>query len=40
MFFLIERDYNYYYDKDLILRENITVRARSFKTKIELTCRL
>ena len=32
--------YNYYYDKDLILRENSTVRARTFETKIGLTCRL
>ena len=30
--------YNYYYDKDLILRENSTVRARTFETKIGLTC--
>ncbi len=32
--------YNYYYDKDLILRENSTVRARTFESKIGLTCRL
>ena len=32
--------YNYYYDKDLILRQNSTVRARTFETKIGLTCRL
>ena len=32
--------YNYYYDKDLILRENSSVRARTFETKIGLTCRL
>jgi len=32
--------YNYYYDKDLILRENSTVHARTFETKIGLTCRL
>ena len=32
--------YNYYYDKDLILLENSTVRARTFETKIGLTCRL
>jgi hypothetical protein len=32
--------YNYYYDKDLVLRENSTVRARTFETKIGLTCRL
>ena len=32
--------YNYYYDKDLILRENSTVRARTFETKIGITCRL
>ena len=32
--------YNYYYDKDHILRQNSTVRARTFETKIGLTCRL
>ena len=32
--------YNYYYDRDLILRENSTVRARTFETKLGLTCRL
>ena len=32
--------YNYYYDKDLILRENSTVHARTFESKIGLTCRL
>ncbi len=32
--------YNYYYDKNLILRQNSTVRARTFETKIGLTCRL
>ena len=32
--------YNYYYDKDLILRENSTVRARTFESKIGFTCRL
>lgn len=32
--------YNYYYDKDLILRQNSTVRANTFETKIGLTCRL
>ena len=32
--------YNYYYDKDLVLHENSTVRARTFETKIGLTCRL
>ena len=32
--------YNYYYDKDLILRQNSTVHARTFETKIGLTCRL
>ena len=32
--------YNYYYDKDLILRENSTVHANTFETKIGLTCRL
>jgi len=32
--------YNYYYDKDLILREDATVHARTFESKIGLTCRL
>ena len=32
--------YNYYYDKDLILRENSTVRAKTFEAKVGLTCRL
>ena len=32
--------YKYYYDKDLILRQNSTVRANTFETKIGLTCRL
>ena len=32
--------YNYYYDKDLILRQNSTVHANTFETKIGLTCRL
>ncbi|MBR6121425.1 MAG: DUF3943 domain-containing protein [Prevotella sp.] len=32
--------YNYYYDKDLVLRQNSTVRANTFETKIGLTCRL
>ena len=32
--------YNYYYDKDLILRQHSTVYARTFETKIGLTCRL
>ena len=32
--------YNYYYDKDLILRQNSTVHADTFETKIGLTCRL
>jgi hypothetical protein len=32
--------YNYYYDQDLILRENNTVHARTFESKIGLTCRL
>ena len=32
--------YNYYYDKDLILRQNSNVIARTFETKIGLTCRL
>jgi hypothetical protein len=32
--------YNYYYDKDLILRQNSTVRAKTFETKVGLTCRL
>ena len=32
--------YNYYYDRDNVLHENSTVRARTFETKIGLTCRL
>ena len=32
--------YNYYYDQDQILRENSTVHANTFETKIGLTCRL
>ena len=32
--------YNYYYDEDQVLRENSTVRANTFETKIGLTCRL
>ena len=32
--------YNYYYDKDLVLRQNSTVRAKTFETKIGVTCRL
>ena len=32
--------YNYYYEKDLVLRQNSTVHARTFETKIGLTCRL
>ena len=32
--------YNYYYDKDLILRENSSVHAKTFETKIGITCRL
>ena len=32
--------YNYYYDKGYVLRENSTVRAKTFETKIGLTCRL
>ena len=32
--------YKYYYDKDLILRQNSTVHANTFETKIGLTCRL
>ena len=32
--------YNYYYEKDLILRQNSNVIARTFETKIGLTCRL
>jgi len=32
--------YNYYYDKDLILRENSTIHARTFESKIGITCRL
>ncbi len=32
--------YNYYYNKDLILRQNSHVRAKTFETKLGLTCRL
>ena len=32
--------YNYYYDKDLILREDANVYARTFETKLGLTVRL
>ena len=32
--------YKYYYDKDLVLRQNSTVHANTFETKIGLTCRL
>ena len=32
--------YKYYYDRDLILRQGSTVHARTFETKIGLTCRL
>ena len=32
--------YNYYYDKDLVLRQNSIVRAKTFETKIGVTCRL
>ena len=39
-YFMRRTHYNYYYDKDVILRENSTVRANTFETKIGLTCRL
>ena len=39
-YFMRRTHYNYYYEKDLILRENSTVRANTFETKIGLTCRL
>ena len=39
-FFARRTHYNYYYDKDLVLRENSTVHAKTFETKIGLTCRL
>ena len=32
--------YNYYYDKELVLRQNSKVYARTFETKIGVTCRL
>ena len=32
--------YNYYYDKELVLRQNSYVYARTFETKIGVTCRL
>jgi len=39
-YFTRRTHYNYYYDKDLILRQNSTVYAKTFETKIGLTCRL
>ena len=39
-YYLRRTHYNYYYDKDLILRQNSNVIARTFETKIGLTCRL
>ena len=39
-YFVRRTHYNYYYDKDNILHQNSTVRARTFETKIGLTCRL
>ena len=39
-FFVRRTYYNYYYDKDLILRENSKVLAKTFETKIGITCRL
>ena len=39
-FFNRRTHYNYYYDKGFVLRENSTVRANTFETKIGLTCRL
>ena len=39
-FYARRTHYKYYYDKDLILRQNSTVRANTFETKIGLTCRL
>ena len=32
--------YKYYYDKAFVLRQNSTVRANTFETKIGLTCRM
>jgi hypothetical protein len=32
--------YNYYYDSDFVLRQNSNVYARTFETKIGMTCRL
>ena len=32
--------YKYYYDSDLVLRQNSNVYARTFETKIGMTCRL
>ena len=39
-YFARRTHYNYYYDKDFILRQNSTVHANTFETKIGLTCRL
>ena len=39
-YFIRRTHYNYYYDRDNILHQNSTVRARTFETKIGLTCRL
>ena len=39
-YFARRTHYNYYYDEDLVLQQNSTVRAKTFETKIGLTCRL
>jgi hypothetical protein len=39
-YFVRRTYYNYYYDKSLVLRQNSTVHANTFETKIGLTCRL
>ena len=33
-------NYNYYYDRSLVLQQNGKVRAKTFETKVGLTCRL
>ena len=39
-FYARRTHYNYYYDRDFVLRENSTVRAKTFEAKIGVTCRL
>ena len=39
-YFYRRTHYNYYYDENLVLCQNSTLRARTFETKLGLTCRL